>query len=390
MMCVGQNRTVLLQAQRYILGAEKAMVLPSRSNPKLLVPFCDITARGRLSAFFPAFKLKARCWRLLQRVRCVTGLAPLVSSPQGETFRLFIDDVLPGISHTAVLIGTSGPHQKIVVQLWRGSELAGYLKVAATSGAGKKIHSEVAVLERLPQGLGPRLLKVGELDGHPAMMMSPVMGTMLPARLPEATDIRGLMLEVRGYLDQLKLSDTLFEMDCHPAILRIRKLISADGGMSSDLRPPNSDFLDSLLEPLRTQKWPVVIQHGDFAPWNVLRTAVMNGQKSTISPEISRSKKSEDGGLLFAIDWEEGTAEGFPHFDLIHYVSQTAALVEKWTPEQCARYMMQSFPDLDESTRRAVIKLGLVASWLMLRRSLDGHHWILDWKQKAWGVVDEL
>lgn len=363
------NVSILLQAQRYVLGADKALVLPCLSRPRLIVPASGPKICWRLSAFYPAFKLKAKCWCLLQRVRCAAALAERVYSQKDETFRLFIDEILPRVTHTAVLIGTAGPHQKIIVQLWRGNKVAGYVKLAATPDAGAKIRAEAAVLECVPQSMGPRLLKVGVLAGHPAMILSPVTGAMLRAQLPNISEVGGQMSELRGYLDQLQVSDELFEIDTHPAIVRLRKHLADAVTMNPDQLSTVNEQLDSLLELLRRQYWPVVIQHGDFAPWNVLRRL--------------------SSGIC-AIDWEEGSVEGFPHFDLIHYVSQTAALVEKWPPERCVQYLMCGLSDLDEPARRAVIKLGLIASWVMLQRSLDGHHWILDWKEKAWRAVDEF
>jgi hypothetical protein len=51
-----------------------------------------------------------------------------------------------------------------------------------------------------------------------------------------------------------------------------------------------------------------VIQHGDFAPWNI--------------------KVSSDGGWT-ALDWERGRLNGIPGWDWFHYVIQTGILVRR-------------------------------------------------------------
>ena len=71
--------------------------------------------------------------------------------------------------------------------------------------------------------------------------------------------------------------------------------------------------LEQWLLPLSSKKWPVVIQHGDFAPWNILQ---------------------QKDGRLSAIDWEYGKLEGFPGLDLAFYFLQVSALIKRWSPQR--------------------------------------------------------
>ena len=376
--------SVLSQASKLVHGAGRAVVLLGRSNPKLLVPDVSARQRWRLSAFYPAFKLKAKCWRLLQRARCVVRLAQIVPVQDADALIRFVDDVLPGFTHSSVLVGTSGPDQKIIAQLWHGAQVVAYLKVAAAKTADRKIVAEAEILEKLPEGSGPRLLKSGVLNGRAALLLSPVAGKMLSAELPKASEARGQMSEIRTYLEQLIVSEEKCEVDEHPAIVRLCEQVTGLSSLSSVLSL--QDF-EEILAPLRTQKWPVVIQHGDFAPWNVLRTLADRGQRTEVGRSLVGGHPSSG---LCAIDWEEGCLDGFSYFDLIHYVSQTAALVEKSSPDKCTRYLLDYLAELSAPVRKSVIKLGLLASWLILKRTLDGDHWILGWKADAWRAIDEL
>jgi len=391
------SQKALLQGLCYVIGARRAVVLPSKANPKLVVPMCNLRARWRLSAFYPAFKWRAKLWRVLQRFRSCVGFSPTFDTSKNQTVLNFIVDVLPSVTHTSVLLGTPGPNRKIIVQLWQKRELVGYLKVATTPSAGHKIKSEAMVLEQLVPGLGPNLLKCGELDGFAAMILSPVNGEMLTARLPASVDSCEFTV-VKEYLAQLRISDQLFAIDEHPAMVRLREQL---------LNSPEDPSLildvvkfEEWLVPLRERTWPVVIQHGDFAPWNVLRVAVEErGPRPAISGPRSEEKgqnaenknqiANRGASSLCAIDWEEGAAEGFPYFDWIHYVSQTAALIEKWSATDCVRYLMGGLKELPVPVRRSVIKLGLLASCLMLKETLNGPHWILDWKAEAGRIADE-
>jgi len=64
-----------------------------------------------------------------------------------------------------------------------------------------------------------------------------------------------------------------------------------------------------------------VIRHGDFARWNLIRTA--------------------QGGLM-VLDWEWGEACGMPGIDLVHFFAQDARLVKRLPPVAVIRSVAQS------------------------------------------------
>lgn len=59
-----------------------------------------------------------------------------------------------------------------------------------------------------------------------------------------------------------------------------------------------TEFIKQLRNTTEDSLIPVVIQHGDFAPWNLKKTPT---------------------GKLFGLDWEAGTLEGVPLFDITHF-----------------------------------------------------------------------
>ncbi len=107
-----------------------------------------------------------------------------------------------------------------------------------------------------------------------------------------------------------------------------------------------------MIEALASRPWPVAIQHGDLAPWNLLR-----------GPD----------GTLAAIDWECAESEGFPYLDLAHYVLQIAGLVHRWPAQkglmatvQCLEH--KPWPGLDAREAEAITCL---AAYLAYRQSND-------------------
>jgi aminoglycoside phosphotransferase (APT) family kinase protein len=156
-------------------------------------------------------------------------------------------------------------------------------------------------------------------------------------------------------LDHLIVSPTQ-PLEVHPWIRHLR---------SSGL-PPG---LHSCLETLAGRNWPVAIQHGDFAPWNLLR---------------------RPDGVLGAIDWEYGTPEGFPHLDLAYYILQTSALIYRRNPLTAARYAaeyltQQPALDLDSEEARALTRLTAYDAYL--KGLEDGQSERADlqtWRRRIW------
>ncbi len=371
-MSVSVNEQILSQALKYVVGAEQAAILPTVENPKLLVPLCDRRLRWRLSKFYPAFSIRAKPWRMLQRVRALFGLVSKLSDQNNEKLHQFIYDFFPDITHSSVLLGTPGPTRKITVQLWAGKQLVGYLKVATTSAAAEKIKVETKVLKKLPEGCGPKLLKYSDLDGNKAMLLSLVDGKMLNASLPAITpEDDGIMVELNTYLEGLNVRAEIFAIGDHPAIVRLREQVVGDGdrtvkgGISHQSSVMRLQDFEEILFPLRKRAWPLVIQHGDFAPWNIFRL---------------------QDGLLCSIDWEEGCVDGFPFFDLIHFIGQTAYLCQKWSPERTLGYLYETLRPMLGSSAPSIIKLGLLSSYVSLQQTVGDDHPIQKWRMNMWEI----
>ncbi|MEI6891606.1 MAG: phosphotransferase [Pontiella sp.] len=368
---VTANERALSQALKYVVGADQAAILPSIVNPKLVLPLCGLRLRWRLSKFYPAFSIRAKPWRMLQRFRALFGLVSKLSDQNNEKLHQFIYEIFPDITHTSVLLGTPGPTRKIIVQLWAGKQMVGYLKVATTVAAAEKIQTETNVLEKLPEGCGPKLLKYSDLDGNKAMLLSLVEGEMLNASLLAITpEDGGIMVELNTYLERLNVRDDTFAIGDHPAIVRLREGVAGDRGAGKGEISHQSSVIrlqgfEEIIFPLRKRTWPLVIQHGDFAPWNVFRL-----------PD----------GSLCSIDWEEGCVEGFPFFDLIHFIGQTAFLCQKWSQKRTLDYLYETLRPMLGSSASSIIKLGLLSSYVSLQQTVGDDHPIQKWRKDMWEI----
>jgi hypothetical protein len=327
----------------------RVLALPSWRSPRLYLPTQSFIQRWEDSAFYPAYRFLARLSRLSLRTSAAVGLGEVrqVQSsgwPLGE----FVRDVFPNVGSAVILVGTPGPTQKITVRvLSRKGEILGYLKYAEKEAARKRLRHERRLIGDLPGKVGPEVLQFGPFGKGEALLTSALVGTRVPATLPppEAS---------RNFLNTLSVSP-LVDLEVHPWV----RQICAEGGPD----------LDSWLETLGDKRWPVAVQHGDFAPWNLLR---------------------RPDGTLGAIDWEYGTLEGFPHLDLAYYVLQVSALVYRHAPPKAAdstvRYLTQR-PQLGLSIEEARIITRLAAYDAYLKSREDGQHedvGLQAWRRRVW------
>jgi aminoglycoside phosphotransferase (APT) family kinase protein len=127
--------------------------------------------------------------------------------------------------------------------------------------------------------------------------------------------------------------------------------------------------LDDCLGALGGKDWPVVVQHGDFVPWNLLR---------------------RPDGSLGAIDWEFGTLRGFPHLDLAYYTLQVAALIYRWTPSKAAEYTTRYLTsharfDLESAEARALTRIAAYGVYQRFREEGKPSHQIpRTWWRAVW------
>lgn len=332
------------EAALFLPPQAQVLALPSAGEPRLYLASESAAQRWRHSGLYPAFRRSARAYRVALRVKAALGLGRTWSNP-GVAWALgeFVQDCLPGVEAAVVSLGTPGPARKITVQLWAGARVVGYLKYAETSAARARLEQEHRVLGALPAGVGPNVLKYAAFEKGQALVTAPVPGRAVPTRLPPDP---GLV----GFLETLRQDET-FPLERHPWVLNVRQRFGT--------------ALDGWLEPLASESWPVVFQHGDFAPWNVLRRA---------------------DGTLTAIDWEYGSVEGFPHLDAAYYLLQVAALMRRWPPERARAYAARHLgASLAAAQADALVRLAAFAAHQ--EALADGHDPsapLQAWRRAVW------
>jgi hypothetical protein len=262
----------------------------------------------------------------------------------------YVRDELPQATSVVVLASVPGPIQKVTAQLRdvKGRVL-GYAKYAEKEAARRRLRQEYHMLSSIAEGLAPEVLKHGALEEGEVLLTTPILGNRPLATLPP---IEGAV----DYLTSLVVSPPV-AVDEHPWVRSTRE------------RGSEAGKLDACFESLAGRRWPVVVQHGDFVPWNLIQ---------------------RPGDKIVTYDWEHGTLEGFPYLDLIYYVLQTSALVYRWAPAKAARYATAylttgAWPALDGTEARALTRL---AAYDAFRKTLeDGQstsNALQAWRRAIW------
>jgi hypothetical protein len=329
------------------------LALPSWRRARVVIPADTFLHRWRGSGYLPAFRPAARLYRLLLRARAASGIGTVRLTAASPTTCLpdLVEELLPGASVGAVMIGMPGTGRKVVARLTdsRG-QVVGYLKCAASVPARRSLRHEYRLLRLLPPGAGPAALGYQARGFFETLLLAPVAGHMVKATLPPPRDLSAFACSLAATAD--------IDLERHPWMRSI-----------SHWRGPE---VESSLAALSGRKWPVVIQHGDLAPWNLLRT--------------------HDGSLT-AVDWEYGRSAGFPGLDLVQYLLQVACLCHRWSPSDSRDYAIRWLTGdgrlrLSVSEAAAMVTLG---AYNVYQLALEDGHGPGDptqqWRQAVWKVT---
>jgi hypothetical protein len=294
----------------------------------------------------------AKFYRLALRGKAAFGWGQARRSGGGPwTLREFVDDCLPAADSIVLQIRrlnhARSQIQKCTIELRdRSGTIIGYVKYAVDTLPSRRLEQEHDMLTRLPTGLGPIPLRFGKMGDGTALLVTPLRGRAVMARLPPAPGV----LE---FAKSLEVPPSLALAD-HPYVRAVRERVGTR--------------LDASLADLSGRSWPLAFQHGDLVPWNI------------------RSR----GKGLAAFDWEHGIATGFPYLDLAYFILQLAALIYRWPPVKSAIYAarwLEAQPAfrLTGGEARALIRLSMCDAYYRLEDDGFGDdHPLQPWRRRIW------
>lgn len=298
--------------------------IPDWNTPRFIGENYSFSQRWKDSRFFPSFRTLGHLSRL--RFRLLNAIHPNLRPNTAiyHDLQEIIREADLDVGRIIMQIGEPGPRQKYCARLISDHEhpLA-IIKFGYRSSARARIEHEASMLDQVPKEMAPAVKCCIQSNSLYAIVMEYLSGKSFPATLRgfhSKHKSLNLVDSLLNYLRQMPRQESCV-IESHPAIQRM------------DTIP--QDF----CLPLRGRYWPVVMQHGDFAPWNL----ILNGSR------------------LKAIDWEVSVKDGFPYFDLVHFCIQTGGLIHHWRSDKLSHFILDLLMHLSLSLEEAKAILRLAA-----------------------------
>jgi hypothetical protein len=299
-----------LAGQGYVY-ARHFLALPSVASPRWLFPVLNgHCTRAGLEIYKP-FARRARILKGLLTGMVAAhcqGLAPhrLLIASRGA---LPLEDLVREVTGEcqpvfALSVGAEARFRKLTVQVMRPQgEILGYIKLPLTDAALDRVRYEAATLNRLWEFPAlrphiPRVLYSGEWGQSAILFQSGGPPRSGPVRLGrQAEEFLQLLQSIHPVQ---KPGHVLWE----EVAARWRQ---AEPSLTSWWRALGQAALAKARRELDGVTIPFVVSHGDFAPWN--------------------TRGGDEG--LFVFDWESASWEAPSRWDVFHFKTQVAALLDK-------------------------------------------------------------
>lgn len=291
--------------------ARSFVALPSLTAPRWLFPLGNgrCTLQG-----LQIYKPYARAARILKGLlaaivaaRC-QGFAPhrvLVASQGALPLEALVREVTGECQPVfSLFVGTEVRFRKLTVQVMRpDGEILGYIKLPLTDAAVERVRHEAETLNHLwsfpaLRSHIPRVLYSGEWgDGAILFQLG---GPSRPGPIQFNSQCEEFLQLLWGIHKTEKPGQVLWE----EVAARWRK---AEPSLASGWRALGLAALAKAKRELGGVTVPCGVAHGDFAPWN---TRVGDGR-------------------LYVFDWESASWEAPTLWDMFHFKTQVAALLNK-------------------------------------------------------------
>lgn len=241
------------------IAAKQVMVLPSKRKPKVYLAI-DTPEIARLSyKLYNPFSTKGKILKYVTRVFCIyaNSIAKLILPTLNistSNFISFLENEL-GVSLTAsVYCATAG--DKVVLQLVKDNEIFGYLKFPQNKKGVARLLNERKAIEKLSQlNIVPKLIYSNNYKEQPFIILKNIEGVIGEVDKAEYANILLKFKKPKKYL-----------LKEHPRVLSI--IAQLTSYQLQDLAIPIQKELNAC-----ETYFSEVYEHGDFAPWNMIRTS---------------------------------------------------------------------------------------------------------------------
>ena len=234
--------------------------LPFGSNVKVFLSINSKEGSKLSFKLFNPFSKKARLFKFILRIFCVhlNFLSKIVFPTlkvKKSDFICFLNTKLALEITSSLYIATA--KDKYVLQLQNNNEIFGYLKFPTTNDGKKRLLNEqfaISILSKI--GLVPDLILYDTYKQNPFIILKNLNGSIGDIKKDEYELI----------LNSFKKNNK-YKLINHPRIIELKNKILGSSSLHHLTNELESLSLSSSKEYFE------VYEHGDFAPWNLIRTS---------------------------------------------------------------------------------------------------------------------
>jgi len=287
------------------LSNNSYVTLPSSKNPKVVLLVDNVSFSEQSFKLYNPFSLKGKVFKKVIKFQAIY-LNKLfkfffTQVEKKSEFVSFLEKKLKQTVLVSLYLSTN--KDKVVLQLQTDSaKIIGYLKYPMSDLGIKYIKNEIKAIETLSdKNLVSSYLLSQKYEGKPFLLLPEVDGDILQINQDVVKNILLKFERGKRYL-----------LSNHPRIENLRVILIAQN-MNDYL------FLLTTCSLLSTQEYQLVYEHGDFAPWNIIK------QKDEYIP----------------FDFEYFVEDGLEYFDLFKYYYQVARLLKMKEGKALIIYLSQ-------------------------------------------------
>ena len=274
------------------LAAKYVVALPNATNPKVFLAIDTVHLATLSFLLYNPFSLKGKLFKWVFKFSCIhfNWLAKIVLPKvqfEESNFIKYLNKKLKKQFTSSVYIATA--KDKIVIQLIADNAIYGYLKFPISPIGISRLKNEQLAFETLSKnGLVSSLVYKGSYNRVPFIIVPNIEGSIGEISENEKDIV----------IDGFK-KEPHYLLRNHPRIILLK----------NQLQEAKFDDLNNLLQDLIQASqfhYKEVYEHGDFAPWNLVRTK--NG--------------------LVPFDFEYYTENGLEYLDEIKFHYQIESLLK--------------------------------------------------------------
>lgn len=321
--------------------------LPTSHNPKVVLATKDkIIAKNAFKLYNP-FSTKAKVLKALASFFFITA-----NKSANKIFSLKISKTSDFIEYLEEKLKVSlipsiyyaTEKEKVVLQLQSNNEIIGYVKFSLNELGNKRLKKENEAIEILSGiHLVDPVILFDEYKGHTCLLLKELKGKINTIKYNELEDLLGHFKKASKY----QLKD-------HPRVMQLISAVKKKGFQECEMILNNTCKV--------SHEWYCeVFEHGDIAPWNLMRT---------------------DTGIV-PFDFEYFEERGIEYFDLINYYYQQGRHLKRKKGRALIRYMKNQIK-ISEAT--------LFMQLFMIKEIVESHDANKSYKteQKLLRILNEV